>query len=201
MRNVMQLLVSAIFGLCGGLVATIISPRFQSSVPPRDVTAKTVRAERFELLNPSNHVIAYWGRDWKTGQILLSFLDEKDRQRAQFGVAPMQRFDSSFSPFEVLLGADGRVRLQQVLDSSDRPVLTMGDAASENRLLLGHWPTADMPVDDKDHWDKWSLAFPDLRNGGDSLDLGASTPLNSNGRAGYVRLKDTAGRVREAFPK
>ena len=113
----------------------------------------------------------------------------------------MRSLNSSFSPFELLFGADGRVRLQQVLDSSDRPVLTMGDAASENRLLLGHWPTADMPGDDKDRWDKWSLAFPDLRDGGDSLDLGASTPLNSNGRAGYVRLKDAAGQVRGALPK
>jgi hypothetical protein len=201
MKVILQSILSLILGFCGGIISVKLAPRLQSRGFKPDITARTVRAERFELVDPSNRLNAYWGRDWQGGRILIAFFDEKDRPRAQFGVESSAAFNSNFAPFTALLGSDGRIRIQQRLDSSQRPVLTMGDAASETRLLLGHWLTTDMPGDDKDPWDKWSLVFPDLVHGGDSLDLGATTPLNSKRRTGYVVLRDSAGHVLRDFPK
>ena len=202
MKGVLQSVLSIVLGFCGGAAALRIAPRLQSPGVHPNITAGTIRAERFEVVGPSDNLLAYWGHDWQRGRVLITFLDEKGRPRAEFGVESQSGFNTNFKPFTTLIGSDGGIRIRQSLDSSQRPVLTMGDAATENRLLLGHWLTTDMPGDDRDPLDKWSLVFRDPSYGSEySVDIGSTTPLNTKRRTGYVALRDSSGHVLKDFPK
>ena len=204
MKVIAQSILSVVLGFCGGVVALNIAPRLEFHGLRPNVTAGTVRAERFELVGPADNLLAYWGHDWQRGRILIAFLDEKGRLRTEFGVESQGPFNANFAPYTALLGSDGRVRIQQRLDGSQSPVLTMGDAATENRLLLGHWSTSDMPMpgDDRDPWDKWSLVFRDPSHGTqDFVDIGVTIPLNTKLRTGYVVLRDSSEHVLRDLPR
>jgi hypothetical protein len=91
--------------------------------------------------------------------------------------------------------------MQQRLDSSQNPVLVMGDSKTENRLLLGHWLREDVAGDSNDPWDKWSLVFRDPSQGWrDYVDIGVTTPLNTKQRTGYVVLRNSSDRQLQEMP-
>ena len=206
MRTFWQLASSAILGFIGGIVAIQLGPRLQSSKKLPVIRAETVQASRFEVVGESSRIVAYWAHDAQSGRILISFLDEKGASRAELGVEP-SRFDngrpSALTPFTALIGADGKIRLQARLNGTQDPVLAMGDSQSEGRMLLGHFSQNDM--DDKDHkdpWDKWSLVFRDQSHGRkDYLDIGATTPLDTKLRTGYVVLRNSLDRRLEQMPR
>src|SRR5208282_6671168 len=141
MRIVWQSVLSMALGFLGGIIAMRVEPHLHTKGVPTIVHARTVRAERFELEGPTGSVLAYWGHDWQRGLVLIAFLDEKEQPRAEFGVERQVASSTaaSSSPFTAMIGSDGGIRIQQRLDGSQNPVLMMGDSASENRLMLGHW--------------------------------------------------------------
>jgi hypothetical protein len=182
-------------------------PRLQSVKEVPAIRAETVRATRFELVGESDKTLAVWARDAQSGRILISFLNEKGAPLAEFGIEPSQINNgrlSGFTPFTDLIGTDGKIRIQERLDGSDSPVLAMGDGQTEGRMLLGHLHQTDMDDDKnrKDPWDKWSLVFRDPAHGWkDYLDIGATTPLDTKQRTGYVVLRNSLDRRLEQMPK
>jgi hypothetical protein len=206
MKILWQSVLSSALGFLGGIVAIQLGPRLLPVKTSSVIRAETVQASRFELLGGSDKVLAYWARDMQSGRILIAFLDETGTPRAEFGIAPGQLDNgkpSGFTPFTALVGSDGKVRLQERLDSTQGPVLAMGDGQTEGRLLLGHFSQND--IDDKDRkdpWDKWSLVFRDSSHGWkEYLDLGATTASDSKERTGYVVLRNSLDRRLEQFPK
>jgi hypothetical protein len=194
--------LSLLLGICGGILGSYFVPWFRSNYSPSNISARTVRAERFELLDPSKNVVSYWGTDWKNNRILIVFLDERGKLRAEMGVEAMRGFSSGYSPFTALLGSDGGIRIQQILNDSQYPEITMGDAASADRIQFGRWRTSDVSGDDDDQWDKWSLVFRDPSHGWkDYAEIGTSTVLGTDNRTGYFVLRDSNGKALRYFPK
>ena len=153
----------------------------------------TVRAERYELIGPSNILLAYWGQDLQRKRILMAFVDEKGGARTEFGTET-NLYDGRpihYSPFSALIGSDGGIRMQQRLDNSQEPVLVMGDSKTETRLLLGHRQGGDLA---SDPWDRWGLSFRDLSDGWmDFAEIGVTTPMGPKRRTGYLVLRNSSG--------
>jgi hypothetical protein len=204
MKVIWQSVLSLILGFLGGIVAVKAEPWLRHREAPLNIRAGTVRADRFELAGTSDRPIAYWGRDWQRERILIGFNDEKGQSRAEFGIQATQNEGGrllGFKPYTALLGSDGKVRLQQLLDETQKPVLAMGDSQSEARLLLGHF-LYNEPADLRDPCDKWSLVFTDPTHSGRYfVDLGATTPLDTRQRTGYLVLRNSSGRRLDEWPK
>jgi hypothetical protein len=202
MRAVWQCALSLVFGFIGGVIATNGKFILKGS----EISAETIRATRFELVDLSDNPLAYWARDKQGQHVQIAFLDEKGRLRAEFGVEPSQLEGGrpiAYSPFTALIGSDAKVRIRQGLDRSQNPVLAMGDSKTENRLLLGHWETRDVvSANEPDPWDKWSLVFRDPSHGWrDYLDIGATTPLNGKQRTGYAVLRNSLDQQLSEMPR
>jgi hypothetical protein len=205
MKLVWQSLLSISLGILGGVIGTLIVLHMQSRWKP-EFSAGIVRATRFELVDSqrSSQPIAYWGRDWADHRIAIVFTGGGERSHAAFGTEQSQSgnfMSASYSPFLEFAGANGAVELQERLDSSGKPVLLMGDTASEDRLLLGHIRAADVSGKGGDPWDRWSLV---IRGGSrvskDYLDIGATTPVNGQKRTGYLIIRDSEGRQKATLP-
>lgn len=208
MRVAWQSILSLLLGFVGGIIGMKVGAHVQSNEWRSVINAGIVRATRFELVDSgySEHARAYWGQDSPNHRTLIAFLDEEGRPRAGFGTERDQTVDGKtavYSPFLALVGSDGVNRLQERLDSLQNPTLTMGDSASETRLLLGHWKSSDVAGDDKDLWDKWSLVLRDPSQGGwrDYTDIGATTPTDTKQRTGYLILRSSGGSQLSELPK
>jgi len=200
MKVVAQSILSLALGFCGGVAALAVGPRLRIPALRPDLTVRTLRAERFELVSPGNERLAYWGRDWPEDRTLLVFLDEKGRPRAEIGVESRGKSNTNLTPFVTLLGSDGKPRMQQRLDPSESAVFEMGDTLTENRVAIGHWIYRDMNGEQTDPWEKWSMVFSDSSNGQrEYLDLGVTSPLGSGRRTGYLLLRDSLGHVNRKF--
>lgn len=140
MKIMTHSILSVILGFLGGIAATKFELRLPSRHASALVRAGTVRANRFELVGPSDNLLAYWTQDWQKQKILIAFVDDKGRSRAEFGTearlvdAGRQVVES---PFTALIGSDGGIRIREGLDPSQNPVLAMGDSAGENRCYSG----------------------------------------------------------------
>jgi len=202
MKIMAHSILSVILGFLGGIAATKFELRLPSHQAPGLVRAGTVRANRFELVGPSDNLLAYWTQDWQKQKILIAFVDDKGRSRAEFGTE-VRLVDAGRqvveSPFTALIGSDGGIRIREGLDPSQNPVLAMGDSAGENRLLLGHWLRGDVAGNYKDPWDKWSLVFRDPSR--EYLDVGATTPVDTKRRTGYIVFRNSLDRQLSEVPK
>ncbi|MGB6843299.1 MAG: hypothetical protein WBE09_00260 [Candidatus Acidiferrales bacterium] len=204
MKAILNFVLSLALGFLGGLLAARLELRTQLRGTASAVRVPVVRAERFELVSASGNPLAYWGNDWQRGRVLMAFLDEKGRSRAEFGVAAT-RFGvgggTDFTPFTALLASDGKIRLQAHLDKTQDPVLAMGDSNSEGRLLLGHSSNADTSGEQSDPWDKWSLILRDPSHGWkEYVDLGVTTPLDTKQRTGYLILRNSFNKKSHILP-
>lgn len=194
MRAVWQSVLSIVFGFIGGVIAMNTNLHFKHD--QSEIHAETVRAARFELVDPLNNTLAYWGKDKKELRIEITFLDETGAARAKFGVEPNQARGgrlASYSPFAELLGSEGEARLWQGLDGSQNPVVVMSDSKGADRLLLGHWRTSDVAGSkEPDSWGNWSLVFKDPSHGWrDYVEIGVTTPLGTEKRTGYAVLRNS----------
>jgi hypothetical protein len=206
MRVTWQLLLSLLFGILGGIIGVTVSLRLQSDDWSRIISAKVVRATRFELLDSEDsRPVAYWSHDWANQRILIAFVDRIGRPRAGFGVQLNQSEDGKtaiYSPFLTFTDSDNATRLQARLDLANNPVLMMGDSGTEDRMVLGHFARGDVAGSSRDSWDKWSLVFRDPSRGWrDYVDIGATTPLNSKRRTGYLILRNSQGQRLLSEPK
>lgn len=205
MKLLWQSALSMFLGVLGGVVATLIVLRVHSGGWKPAISAGIVRATRFELVDSqqSSQPVAYWGRDWANHRIVIVFTGGNEKSRAEFGTEQTKSGDftsASYSPFLEFAGSDGAVRLQERLDSSQEPILLMGDSGSEDRLLLGHIRTADAG-NDQDLWNRWSLVIRGPSGGWrDYLDIGATTPVNQKNRTGYLIIRDSSGRQLTKLP-
>ncbi len=193
MRGFWHLAFSLILGFLGGLLAIDVQRRLHSREITTVLRAGTVRAERYELVGPSNMLLAFWGQDLQKQKILIAFVDDKGHARAEFG-AEANLFDGRtirYTPFSALIGSDGGIRVQQRLDNSQEPVLLMGDSKTEARLLLGHRLSEDVA---SDPWDRWGLSFRDFSDGWiDFAEIGVTTPMDTKRRTGYLVLRSSSG--------
>ncbi len=172
MRGSWQSALSLTLGFLGGLLATEVHGRLHSREITTVLSAGTIRARRFELVGPSDMPLAYDGR-------------------------PIR-----YNPFSALIASDGRIRIQQRLDNSQKPVLVMGDSKTEARLLLGHRVSEDVVSDSADPWDRWGLSFRDISEGWiDFADIGITTPMDTKKRTGYLVLRDSSARKFSAVLK
>lgn len=207
MRFIWHSALSLLLGFLGGVAAMKVELRSQARAVLPIIRAETVRANRFELVDSRKpgQVVAYWGQDWQRQQTLIAFLNETGKPSLRIGTERNQRpgmSNGSYSPFFELLGSDGKSRIQQRLDGSENPVLTMGDSRTEERLLLGHWLRGDVAGKGEDPWDKWSLVFRSPSNGlQDFADIGMTTPVDSKKSTGYVLLHNSEGHQIAQMPK
>lgn len=205
MRVIWQSALSMLLGFVGGIIAMNVRLQYRTQWAMPIIRAETIQANRFEVVGTPNRVLAYWGFDPEQGGMVIAFLGENGRGRAKFGTEAAHNGNghtSGFEPFMALVGPDGNARVQVRLDDFDEPFLAMGDRQSEHRLVLGHISSNDMPRDDKDPWDKWSLIFRDPSHGWrDYVDIGATTPLNTNLRTGYIVLRGSSGHELRSVPK
>jgi hypothetical protein len=206
MRVVWQSILSIVLGFLGGVIGMHVALRLRSEEWASVISAGTVRATRYELVDSrhSNEAVAFWGQDWANHRMLIAFVDEKGTPRASFGTERSQSADGQslvYSPFLTFIGSDGGIRLQQRLDSSQFPLLMMGDSQSEDRLLLGRWFHGDVAGAHDDSRDNWSLTFRDPSQGRDYVNVGATTPLNTKERTGYLYLRNTADQRLEMMPR
>lgn len=194
MRIVWQSTLSVILGFIGGLIG--MNAHFHGN---HSASADTIRATRFELVDSTNRTVAYWGQANEGREIQIAFCDEQGKIRAKLGISATQVVGGrpvAFSPFNELNGSDGNVRLQQRLDGSQNPVMTMGDSKSQSRLLLGHWNNDDISGNTEgNRLDKWSLVFRDSSHGWrDYVDIGVTTPLGADERMGYAVFRNSKDR-------
>jgi hypothetical protein len=198
---VWQQVLSLVLGFCGGMVAM----QLENRRAVYDMSGKTVRASRFELASSSGNILAFWGQDAQHQRIVIAFLDEKGKLRAELGNEPSRLEDgraTAFVPFMAMLGSDGKVRLREGLNVQQYPFLAMGDQQTETRVLLGHsLHGSDMGGASDDPWDNWSLLFKDPSQGWrDYVDIGVTTPLGTDRRTGYVLLRNSADRQLSQMP-
>jgi hypothetical protein len=149
--------------------------------------------------------LAYWAKDNQGLHVELAFVDDRGHVRAEFGTEATRMIAgraADYSPFTALTGSDGRVRIRQGLDDSQSPVLAMGDSETEQRVLLGHWKRQDDGANGSDCRDNWALVFRDPSHGWrEYLDIGATTPLGTKHRTGYVEIRASTDRELSLLPK
>ena len=188
-------------GFVGGLLGAKIENGYL-----REGHAHVVQASRFELIDEAGRPLAYMGQDRERARVLLAFMDENAKPRAEYGVEA-GKIDKGrafeFNPFMALIGSDGKQRMRLAVDNDQSPILTMGDSKAENRILLGHWRRTD--YQDKgttDPWEVWSLVFRDPSHGWrEYVDIGVTTPLNTNQRTGYLDLRNSSDHQVSVLPK
>jgi hypothetical protein len=182
-------LLSCVLGVLGGYVYA-----HWHSAHDRETT--TIRAARFELVDSSGKVLAFWGRD-RGNNTVLAFLQtySEGTGPGEFnGLAAQTRFTgqnpneafavgimSTQVPFMNILGKDGNSRASLYLTQQQKPVLNMADGRSESRLELG-FISNDAPAPGDDDW---ALRFraPDVAGIGSMKD-----PTNQKYR-GYLSVE------------
>jgi hypothetical protein len=201
MKIFRQSVLSIILGFIGGVMAMYTKLPFNR---PVEIRAETIRAAHFELVDPTNRPLAYWGTADQGRDIQLAFFDDKGAIRARFGTKASNLTSErpvTFSPFSELLDSTGKARLQVRLDGSENPFLAMADSSGANRLVLGHWNGQDV-AGEADHWDKWSLIFRDSVYGWHNyVDVGVTTRLDTHTRTGYVMLHNNSDHEFSVEPK
>jgi hypothetical protein len=207
MKIVWQSLLSLALGFAGGILATKVNIPLNRHI---DSSAEVVRANRFELVNSYGKTLAYWGEAKDEHKVMLSFIDENAHPQDEFGVEYKEMENgrpSVYTPFSMLFGRDGIARMWEGLDSTQNPVISMGDGRSEGRLMLGHNCCTDVAGDANDPWDNWSLSMRDPSpNSEEYVNIGVTTPLNGkmrkgNVRTGYLELRNSSGRQLSEEPK
>jgi hypothetical protein len=202
MKTIWQSILSVMLGFIGGISTMYIKPVFNRTTSV--IRAETIRAEHFELVDQDNRRLAYWGTADQERRTQLAFLDDKGTIRARFGTEASKLIKGrpvALSPFSELFDSNGKARLQEILDGSENPVLTMADSNGANRLILGYWNGLDV-VGEADHWDKWSLVFRDsAHDWRNYVDIGVTTPLDTHTRTGYALFYDNRDHKFSIEPK
>ena len=171
MKSILRLcvswLLSGVFGVIGAFAYTHWKYPDMPKVP-------VIRSSRFELVDRSGRVVAFWGTD-RGNNLVLAFL-----QKGQQGGRPeeylpfsqsdftMQDRNEAFAvgmlstqvPFMNLQAKGGSSRALLYLTEYQKPVLVMSDEKFEGRLMLGFSSNdSPSPADDD-----WALAFrgPDV---------------------------------------
>lgn len=127
----------------------------------------TVRSTRFELVDSSGKVSAFWGVD-RGNNIVLAFiqpdsggtppserLNQPRQQMRLTGQNPNEAFAvgmmSTEVPFLNIAGKDGTSRALLYLTQQQKPLLNMADERRESRLELG-FISNDAPGPEDDDW-------------------------------------------------
>lgn len=143
----------------------------------------TVRASRFELVDSTGKVLAFWGTD-RGNNTVLAFLQKSTTEDGTEEVKPStqqtrftgQNRNEAFAfgmmstqvPFMNILGKDGNSRASLYLTAQQKPILNMADERNESRLELGFISNDAPALEDDD----WALRFraPDVAGIGSMRD-------------------------------
>ena len=152
-------LLSCIFGFIGGYAYS----HSQFAQEPRPAT---LRSSRFELIDSTGKVVAFWGTD-KGNNSVLAFLQNHPSENSSglptratsqtrfTGQNPDEAFAvgmlSTHVPFMNLLASDGTSRALLYLTKEQKPIFNMSDERSESRLELG-FISSDAPAAGDDDW-------------------------------------------------
>jgi hypothetical protein len=169
---------AAFAGLIGGLASRLLTlPNLSERYGP-------IRATRIELVDNSGRTIAFIGTD-KQQDTALVFLDEKNRERAKFGV-----WQSSYTPKMVMTGGDGNERVVFHLSAvDDRPMILLRDH-ERTRVYLGFYQNdAPSPMEED-----WGIRFYGPHLWEDSLAaVGMRRDWNDDKMQGFVFAKGKEG--------
>jgi len=153
--------------------------------------APVVRSSRFELVDRDGRLLSTLAGDPEKGSVGISFYDENGKVRTTVGLQAAERLPSrqwsQYRPSILFFGNDGGSRLQLVLDAWDKPVMYMGSADWEGRVILGHGSisseggTGDSRV--------WALGFTTPGRVATTL-IGTTEALGANRATGFIGLKD-----------
>jgi len=143
----------------------------------------TLRAPRFELVDSTGRVLAFWGTD-RGNNTVLAFLQTSTGEDGTGEVKPPaqqtrftgQNRNEAFAfgmmstqvPFMNILGKDGNSRASLYLTPQQKPILNMADEHNESRLELGFISNDAPALEDDD----WALRFraPDVAGIGSMRD-------------------------------
>ncbi len=169
-REAVLLLTAGALGFVGGSLA-----RQRSAAA--DASPQVIRASRFELVDESGRVVAFWGHD-DYRHTVIAFTPDGGAEAAWFGV------DSVASGTLRVGGEGGHATLNLW---RGKPVLAMGDKRFATRLLLG-FIQSDYPSPAED---SWALMFrrPDLAVVGTLKD-----PLRGS-YTGVLKIIDSSGKA------
>jgi hypothetical protein len=151
-----------------------------------------IRASGIELVGPGGKVFSTLAQDPSNGSAGMSFYDENGKLRATVGLRAAARLPSGqwskYAPSVVFLGNDGGSRLELLVDTWDKPVMYMGSADWEGRVVLGHGgissegpPPGDSPV--------WELGFTTPGRTGTTL-IGTAEAFGSRHATSFIGLND-----------
>jgi hypothetical protein len=159
LRQIVGWLLSCVFGFIGGYFYS----HSQFNQEPR---LTTLRSSRFELIDSTGKVVAFWGTD-KGNNSVLAFLQNRPSEggsQLPTPAASQTRFteqnpDEAFAvgmlsthvPFMNLLASDGTSRALLYLTEEQKPIFNMSDERSESRLELG-FIRSDVPAARDDDW-------------------------------------------------
>ncbi len=151
------LLLAFCAGVVGGYTGFWVA-RWQSAASS---DRAVIRASRIDLVGRGGKIFSTVAQDSEKGSAALRFYDENGNARATVGLQAAVRSAagewSKYAPSLEFFGNDGGPRLRLLVDTWDKPVMYMGAADWEQRIILGHGgissegPTGDSPI--------WELGF------------------------------------------
>jgi hypothetical protein len=169
------IVTAAFAGLTGGLTSRFLTTEKLFGYGP-------IRATRIELVDDSGRTVVFIGTD-KQKDTALVFLDDKNRERAKFGVWP-----GSYTPKFVMTGEDGSDRVAFYLSRvDDRPTILLRDHES-TRIHLGFAANdAPSPMDED-----WGIRFYGPHSADVLTAIGIRRDWNDNKMQGFVFAKGKA---------
>ena len=157
MRLTLTIAVALIGGIIGG-IGTVLVMHFREGP---SVPAQVLRAHSFELMDPSGHIISYWGTD-SQGNIMLAFGNRIGRANPSSQLDPKDPKDQMTAiglqknglPILEMSALEGQTRLRMYLNPYGKPLLLMEDETGP-RISLGVEQSDTPGPQDND----WFLSF------------------------------------------
>jgi hypothetical protein len=175
-KETLRIAIALLAGFVGSQIHT-------GSIPVTAASDTVLRAQRFELLDDSGRVVAYWASEPRQGPYLC-LLNRDGSKATVWGL------HDGYQPFLDMLATDSTPRLTIRLETEDqRPLLAMSDSKWEGRMLLGFIaPDYASPT-----WDNWALVFRAPHHS-DVASMSMRRDAVSGRMVGRINLIDESGR-------
>jgi hypothetical protein len=174
--------VMTVFALCAGLAGSALHGWMNTN-------PETIRATRFEVVDPSGTLLSFWGPDndprihaSTPKGTLLVFMNAKGQRGCELGSRTGDK-----GPTLNFYDRDSRERVTLALSGGDDPFLGFSSSRIEGTVMLG---TIKGDVADDKPGDSWGLR---LRSGNAWSSIAAYESLDGKHGAG-VHVRDEEGR-------